>query len=85
MNRTRKFATPETDRWQRDHNADGTLKHYSQVKLHKENPVRTDDFLGAGVGLIGAASVAATSLAPVAAAAGIGYGVYKVGQSLSLW
>jgi hypothetical protein len=48
--------------------------------------------LSAGTGLIaGAASFApslapvAAALAPVAAAAGVGYGIYKVGQSLSAW
>lgn len=48
--------------------------------------------LSAGTGLIaGAATFApslapvAAALAPVAAAAGVSYGIYKIGQSLSAW
>lgn len=38
-----------------------------------------------GISILGSASLAAPALLPVAAAAGIGYGTYKLGQALSLW
>lgn len=50
--------------------------------------VKTVDFgdaLGASSGIIGAASLLNPALAPAAAAAGIGYGTYKLGQSFNLW
>lgn len=44
-----------------------------------------DSAAASGVGLLSAATLAAPALLPVAAAAGIGYGTYKIGQALSLW
>jgi hypothetical protein len=43
------------------------------------------DLLGAGATILGSASAAAPALAPVAAGLGVGYGVYKLGQSFKLW
>jgi hypothetical protein len=50
-----------------------------------KSSINTDNVFQAGLGLIGAATAAAPVLAPVAAAAGIGYGIYKLGESFSLW
>lgn len=47
--------------------------------------VNADQAVTAGIGILGAASAAAPVLAPFAAASGVGYGVYKLGQSFSLW
>lgn len=47
--------------------------------------VNADSAASAGVGILGAASIASPALVPFAAAAGIGYGVYKLGESFSLW
>jgi len=43
------------------------------------------DGLGGVAGILGAASTVAPILAPVAAAAGVGYGVYKLGHTFDLW
>jgi hypothetical protein len=48
-------------------------------------PNTVGDFLGAGSALAGSAAIAAPALAPVAAGLGVGYGVYKLGQSLKFW
>jgi hypothetical protein len=48
-------------------------------------PNTTDSALSTGVGILGAASLAAPALAPFAAAAGVGYGVYKLGETFKLW
>jgi len=45
----------------------------------------TADVLGTTAGILGAASVAAPALAPVAAVAGVGYGVYKLGETFHWW
>ena len=44
-----------------------------------------DAAAGTTVGLLGTASLVNPAIAPVAVAAGLGYGAYKLGQSLSLW
>lgn len=44
-----------------------------------------DSAAASGISILGAASLAAPTLLPFAAAAGVGYGTYKLGQSLSLW
>ncbi len=66
------------------------FKYYSQPK--SIGPVRPaslspnfDAAAASGVSLLGAASLAAPAVLPFAAAAGVGYGAYKLGQSLSLW
>ncbi len=46
---------------------------------------RTFDVLGQASGALGAASAFAPALAPVAAAAGLGYGIYKLGHSFDIW
>lgn len=43
------------------------------------------DQLGAATGVISGAAFFNPALAPAAAAAGIGYGTYKLGQSFNLW
>ena len=52
--------------------------------IKRQSP-NLDSAASAGIGILGAASLAASSLVPVAAAAGIGYGVYKLGESFKLW
>lgn len=47
--------------------------------------VNSDGVASAGVGILGAASLTNPSLLPFAAAAGVGYGVYKLGESFNLW
>lgn len=47
--------------------------------------VSVDGAASASVGILGAASVASPALVPFAAAAGIGYGIYKLGESFKLW
>lgn len=54
------------------------------VERQRQAP-NLDSAASAGIGILGAASLAASSLVPVAAAAGIGYGVYKLGESFKLW
>jgi hypothetical protein len=44
-----------------------------------------DAAAGISTGLLGTAALAAPALVPAAVAAGLGYGTYKLGQSLSLW
>ncbi len=44
-----------------------------------------DAAANAGIGVLSAASLAAPAILPFAAAAGIGYGTYKLGQALSIW
>ncbi len=71
---------------------------YNDIIIKKTEPVnfavqpsqpsrRPDLDAAAGVtaGLLGTAAIAAPVLAPAAVAAGLGYGTYKLGQSLSLW
>ncbi len=41
--------------------------------------------VGAAAGVAGAASIVAPAFLPVAAALGVGYGTYKLGESLNLW
>lgn len=43
------------------------------------------DAVGGIAGIAGAAALAAPALIPFAAAAGVGYGVYKLGESFKLW
>jgi hypothetical protein len=45
----------------------------------------TDQTAQQGLGILGAASLAFPAIAPVAAAASVGYGVYKLGESFKLW
>jgi hypothetical protein len=51
----------------------------------RRNSVNPENVASAGVSALGAATLAFPALAPVAAAAGIGYGIYKLGDSLNLW
>jgi len=44
-----------------------------------------DEIAGGSLGILGGAAILAPAVAPVAAAAGIGYGAYKLGQSFKLW
>lgn len=62
-------------------------------RLIKSYPVETprqpsfdySNAAAAGIGTLGAASPFLPALAPVAAAAGLGYAVYKLGDSFNLW
>ncbi len=65
-------------------------KYYATPrKIGPEKPATLnanyDAAAASGVSLLGAASLAAPAVLPFAAAAGVGYGAYKLGQSLSLW
>lgn len=55
------------------------------VRNQPARVVNADGAATAGLGLLGAAAVAAPAIAPVAAAAGVGYGIYKLGESFNLW
>lgn len=44
-----------------------------------------DSAAGISAGLLGTAALVAPAVAPVAVAAGLGYGTYKLGQSLKIW
>lgn len=44
-----------------------------------------DNSIGPIAGIAGSAALLSSSLVPVAAGLGIGYGVYKLGESFSLW
>jgi hypothetical protein len=46
---------------------------------------RAGDLLGTGATILGSASLAAPALAPVAAGLGVGYGLYKLGETFKLW
>lgn len=43
------------------------------------------DAVGGIAGIAGAAALAAPALIPFAAATGVGYGIYKLGESFKLW
>jgi len=43
------------------------------------------DVVGGAATAVGAASSVFPLLAPVAAGLGVGYGIYKIGKSISLW
>lgn len=57
----------------------------SAIGPEKPRSLNLDSAAASGVSLLGAASLAAPAVLPFAAAAGVGYGAYKLGQSLSLW
>lgn len=66
--------------------ANSPLTSYgNSARTSRNNSVDTTGAAAAGLSTLGAASLAFPALAPVAAAAGIGYGLYKLGDSLNLW
>ncbi len=66
--------------------ATGRVNRYSiPAPGHPSNTARAADAVGGVAGIAGAASLAAPALLPVAAALGVGYGVYKLGNSFDLW
>jgi len=61
-------------------------RHTGQVRGEVVQPLhRVGDLLGSGATVLGSASLAAPALAPVAAGLGVGYGLYKLGESFKLW
>lgn len=62
----------------REYKAAADLRENARVQ-------RIEDSIGAATSIVGAASYFNPVLAPVAAAGAIGYGTYKLGQSLRLW
>ncbi len=58
---------------------------FDQHLIQSRKGPNFDSVASAGLGLLGTAASAAPVLAPVALAAGIGYGTYKLGQSFNLW
>ncbi len=73
---------------------DRLIRAREEYRLLGNNPVNLgiqrrgvnpDAAFTAAEGLLGAASIYAPAIAPVAAVAGIGYGVYKLGESFKLW
>lgn len=53
--------------------------------VSKDKRPDLDSAAGISAGLLGTAALVAPAVAPVAVAAGLGYGTYKLGQSLKLW
>ncbi len=49
------------------------------------DPVRVDSVAQPALGILGSAALLNPALAVPAAAAGIGYGVYKLGNTFKLW
>lgn len=60
---------------------------FTQVRgvLGQRDVSRAFDGVGGAAGILGAASLAAPALIPAAAAAGVAYGVYKLGNTFNLW
>ncbi len=81
---------------QRVQRAQATLRKRQPRIVTTEEPVNfavqpkdkrpdLDSAAGISAGLLGTAALVAPAVAPVAVAAGLGYGTYKLGQSLKLW
>ncbi len=69
-----------------DLNPDGSVQiRKLNPTVRQQPPPNPGEVLGVGAGILGAASVAAPVLAPVAAVAGVGYGVYKLGETFHWW
>jgi hypothetical protein len=64
------------------------VKEVREVNYPHNPDKRVDtitDAASASVGILGSASLLNPALAPLAATAGLGLGIYKLGESFKLW
>lgn len=61
------------------------LRDAQLLKVPRQRTIDPDQVAQGALGVLGAVSAVAPVVAPVAAAAGIGYGVYRLGHSFDLW